>query len=266
MPSSFVDGKSVLPGVLDGTASTQVEAMWLYLADGNKARPPVGASGSKSIPLTPTDTAIIYRNFIQGAGTRGIAVGYPEKVNLAFDANEMRLTMLWRGAFIDAGRHWSGRGEGSEGPLGDDVVSLHGGAPFAILEEGKSAWPTGTARTMGYKFRGYRLTPDDRPTFLYTFDDIRIEDFPNPVAGKETLRRSLTVMAPKAVDHLYYRAAAGSKVEALGGGWYRVDGAWKLKVEGGASVHIYQVGGKTELRVPVRFKDGKAQLVLLYEW
>ena len=31
MPSAFVDGKSVLPSVLDGTANTQIEAMWLYL-------------------------------------------------------------------------------------------------------------------------------------------------------------------------------------------------------------------------------------------
>ena len=39
----------------------------------------------------PFEEAIIYRNFIEGAGTRAIGVGYPEKLNLAFDANEMRL-------------------------------------------------------------------------------------------------------------------------------------------------------------------------------
>src|SRR5438477_4748181 len=94
MPASFVDGKSQLAGVFDGTANTQVEAIWLYLEEGPKARPPVGM-GPKSIPLVPTGTAIIYRNFISGAGSRAIAVGYPERTHLAFDANEMRLAMLW---------------------------------------------------------------------------------------------------------------------------------------------------------------------------
>src|SRR5207302_5026134 len=42
MPASYVNGKSVLPEVLDGTAATQIEAMWVYLQDGTKARVPVG--------------------------------------------------------------------------------------------------------------------------------------------------------------------------------------------------------------------------------
>ena len=60
---------------------------------------------------------VIYRNFIEGAGTRAIGVGYPEKVNLAFDANNARLAMIWQGSFIDAQRHSTGRGAGS-GPGG----------------------------------------------------------------------------------------------------------------------------------------------------
>ena len=87
----------------------------------------------------PTTGAIIYRNFIDGAGTRGIAVGYPEKANLAFDANEMRLALIWQGAFLDAARHWAGRGEGFEGPAGDNILQLHGGAPFAVQREGGGA-------------------------------------------------------------------------------------------------------------------------------
>ena len=267
MPSSFVDGKSVLPDVLDGTANAQIEAMWLYLKDGPKARLPVGMSGSHSTPLVPGDTAIIYRNFIQGAGTRAIGVGYPEKVNLAFDANEMRLALLWHGAFIDAGRHWNGRGEGFEGPLGDDILALPGGAAFAILSGPKEAWPATTTRAMGYKFRGYRLTPDDRPTFLYALRDVKVEDFSSPVVGKETtVRRTLSLTAPQAVADLYYRAAVGSKIEDLGKGWYRVDEAWKLKVEGAAPAQVRQSGGKRELLVPVRFKDGKTQVVQEYSW
>src|SRR5262249_34417964 len=165
-------------------------------------------------PLVPTTTAIIYRNFITGSGVRAIAVGYPEKAHLSFDANELRLALLWRGAFIDAGKHWTDRGAGSEGPLGDDILALHTGAPFAVLHHADEAWPNAPAKAQGYRFLGYRLTPDDRPTFLYSLGELRVEDFPNPANGKEvTMKRRLNLSSKTATDNLYYRAAAGNKIE-----------------------------------------------------
>jgi mono/diheme cytochrome c family protein len=265
MPSAYVDGKSVLPKVLDGTASTQVEAMWLYLQDGSKARLPIGMRG-KSIPLVPEGGAIVYRNFIEGAGSRGIAVGYPEKVSVAFDANGLRLALLWQGAFIDAGRHWNDRGAGFEGPLGDNILHLPAGVPFATLSQPTEAWPGGQAKEKGYRFRGYRLTPDDRPTFLYSYGDLRFEDFPNAAGGKPPgVKRRITVTSAKPPGNLYYRAAVANKIEPLPDGSFRIDGAWKLKAEGGTP-QSRQSGGKTELLVPVNFKDGKGEIVLQYVW
>ncbi|HKB36479.1 MAG TPA: hypothetical protein VKD72_08505, partial [Gemmataceae bacterium] len=266
MPSSFVDGKSVLPNIFDGKAPTQIEAIWLYLSD-PKPRPPVGLY-SKSIPLEPTDGAIIYRNFIEGAGTRAIGVGYPERAHLAFDANGLRLAMIWKGAFIDAARHWTDRGAGFEGPLGDDILRLHAGVPFAVLARPEEAWPAALAKESGYRFLGYRLTRDDRPTFLYALGTIKVEDFPNAVvSGKEvSLRRVLTATADKPGDNLHYRAAVGNKIEEIGKGWYRIDGAWKLKIESDAAPRVRQSRGKSELLVPVRFADGKARIVLEYAW
>src|SRR5262249_4227592 len=149
MPTGFLSGKSVLPGVLDGTALTQTEAMWLYLKDGSSAQPPVGL-GKNPIPLVPVAGAILYRNFIAGAGTRAIAVGYPEKAHLAFDANDLRIALLWQGAFIDAGRHWTDRGDGFQGPLGDNILRLHAGAPFAVLARPQDAWPAGPSKALGW--------------------------------------------------------------------------------------------------------------------
>jgi hypothetical protein len=266
MPSAFVEGKSVLPNVLDGTAKTQIEAMWLYLLDGARAKAPVGM-GPNSIPLTPRDGAIIYRNFIQGAGSRGIGVGYPEKTHLAFDANELRIAMLWQGAFIDAAKHWTGRGSGFEGPLGDYVITLPAGAPFATLASNDTAWPSGAPKTLGYRFRGYRLTPDDRPTFLYSMNDIHIEDFPNPVSGKEgLLRRQIALSSEKAVEGLHFRAAVAGKIEPHKDGTYLVDGNRRLRIEGDEKPLLRESGGKVELLVPVRFKDSKAAFVIEYAW
>src|SRR5436190_11807766 len=197
MPSPFLGGKSMLPDVLGGKPDTQIEAIWVYLRDG-KPRVPAGL-GQHSIPLEPTTGAIIYRNFVEGAGTRAIAVGYPEKVHLAFDANELRLALLWQGLFIDAAKHWTDRGAGFEGPLGDNVVKLPTGPTFALLEKADSAWPA-NGRKDGQKFKGYKLSKDDRPTFRYAVGDVTVEDFPDPVAEgqKEGLKRSLTLTAGKA--------------------------------------------------------------------
>jgi mono/diheme cytochrome c family protein len=266
MPSAFLNNMTPFANILDGTALTQIEAMWAYLKLGKGAVLPLGM-GQKSIPLRPFQEAIIYRNFIQGAGARAIGVGYPEKMSLAFDANDMRLALIWQGAFIDAAKHWEGRGVGFEGPLGDNVLALPTGAPFAVLEKKDAAWPTGPSKEQGYKFIGYRLTPDERPTFDYSVNDVKIEDFPNPsTVGKDaSLKRTLKLSAGSTVEGLVFRAAVGKKIEAAGDGWFKVDG-WKMRIESAGKPLIRESGGKTELLVPVEFKDGKAQIVQELVW
>jgi hypothetical protein len=267
MPAAFVNGKSVLPDVLDGTALGQIEAMWLYLVDGTKARPPLGV-GKAFIPLTPTDSAIIYRNFIQGAGTRAIAVGYPEKVHLAFDANDLRLALLWQGDFIDAARHWTDRGSGFGEPLGDNVLHLPAGVAFALLANDDAHWPAGGAKALGQRFRGYRLTKDDRPTFLYQVGDVLVEDFFQPVvtAKEHTLKRTLTLRATKPTGNLYFRVASAGKIVA-GKNSFLVDGAYRIDVTAtGGKMFLRKAGGKVELLLQAGFKDGKCVIVQSYTW
>ncbi|HEX5270263.1 MAG TPA: PA14 domain-containing protein, partial [Gemmataceae bacterium] len=265
MPAAWLaNNGSFFPDLLDGKATTQIEAIWDYLKDGTKAQVPAGF-GSHYIPLVPDKNAILYRNFIEGAGSRAVGVGYPEKLNLAFDANEVRLALLWQGAFIDAARHWTDRGSGYQPPLGDNVLRLHAGAPFAVLSKPDDAWPAAPVKQQGWKFTGYHLTPDDRPTFQYALGALKVEDFPNPTTGKEpSLRRTLKLTAPGGVKDLYFRAAVGDKVEKLDNGWYRIDG-WKMRLEGGTPV-LRKSNGKSELLVPVPFKDGKAELVQEFVW
>jgi hypothetical protein len=220
------------------------------------------------LPLIPEKEAILYRNFIAGAGPRAIGVGYPEKAHLAFDANDLRLALVWQGAFMDAARHWSGRGEGFEPPAGDDVLHLPAGVAFAFLAKEGDPWPTKPGRELaGYKFRGYRLTKDQRPTFLYTVGGVRVEDFPNAVAGKPSpsIRRTLTLTAEKGAEGLWFRAAVGSKIEAKGG-WFVIDDEWKVHIGAGAAPRVRRTGGQQELLVPVRFSNGRAKIVEEFSW
>ena len=187
MPTFWPEGRSVRKDILDGDTAKQIDALWMYLGEGSKAAMPLGI-GPQPILLTPTDEPILYRNFIQGAGTRAIGVGYPEKVNLAWDANQMTLRLIWQGDFIDAARHWVDRGAGFQGPAGDNVTAFPEGPPFSTSD---GAWPKESGKAAGYDFRGYELDKKGRPTFMYTFKGLRVRDAFEPAPGR--LKRTLTV-------------------------------------------------------------------------
>lgn len=266
MPTPFANGQTTLPSVLDGSVAKQTDAIWSYLADGDQAILPIGLVTGK-IELIAFDEAVIYRNFLEGVGTRGIGVGYPAKLNLAFDANDMRLAMIWHGAFIDASRHWEGRGAGFEKPLGDNVINFPTGPPFAVLETAEKPWPKESAKELGYQFRGYRLAEKRQPIFLYRFGDVQIEDYPAPVGDEDVFvfKRKIELSSSSAPTNLKFRAATGS-IENDGGGVYLVNQRLKLSVTGPALPELRKSGDSMEMIVPVVFEGGKASIEVTYDW
>lgn len=260
------DGKSLLPKILDGRNDTQIQAVWTYLGDGLRARTPAGLVND-SLELIPTYEAIIYRNFIQDAGPRAIGVGYPEQYSLAFDANRLRIALLWQGAFIDASKHWSGRGQGFQGPAGQKVIKLPNETTVALLESADAAWPADDPREHGAQFRGYRLSEDRRPTFMYQVGGVHVQDFPNPVENgpQTTLVRTFTFSADKPTDNLYLLAAAGGEIKAEEDGWYDVDGQYKTRVTGGKA-ELRESGGRKELLVHVGLSGKSAKIIQQYDW
>jgi hypothetical protein len=225
--------------VLDGTAAGQIEGVWRYLASA-KPRPPIGAS-AHPIELVPTDQPILYRNFIDGAGPRAIAVGFPDKVHVAWDADQMRLALVWRGAFIDAGRHWTGRGKGFQSPLGDGVFTPDTASSIAVLTSSESAWPTVSQRGQpagaqddGTRFRGYSLDPQGRPTFKWSSDGMQISETIEPVVegGKAFVRRTVRIVGRPAAGEAVFRVAMAKKIEQGDNGWLRIDDTWRVRVSG----------------------------------
>lgn len=267
MPNVFPDGQTTLPKVLDGSVDKQDRAMWAYLSDGDKAILPVGLV-TGTIELVAYDEAIMYRNFIEGAGPRAIGVGFPEKLNLAFDANNLRLALIWQGAFMDAARHWEGRGVGFEPPLGDNVIRLTDGVPFAALENEKSPWPGAPGKEQGYRFGGYVLGPKRVPTFEYRFGEIRIADHTAPYGADDvySLRRTLSLVSEKPIPNLYFRAAAAGKIEDAGGGSFKIDGQWTMKIGSPQKPLVRENSGKWELLVPVTFDGRAASITQEFEW
>ena len=268
MPAAWPDGKTFYPDILDGTAAGQIEAVWRYVGS-SKPRPPVGA-GQNLIELVPVDRPIIYRNFIENAGPRAIGVGYPEGVHLAWDAEALRLALVWRGAFIDAGRHWSGRGQCWQPPLGDGVLTPDLAAVIETLPDATAAWPKEPPRSRGARFLGYTLDAQGRPAFRWSLGGITIEEkFAPALVGKARfLRRTLRLSCRPGEGTTIFRGAV-ARLEDAGAGWWRVDGLWRLRVNGaGAGEPVrHEADGRTELRFPIVWaSDGTAEIVEEMTW
>lgn len=268
MPTGFPNGQAAIRDIYEGNPSKQISAVWHYLQDGPKAGIPDGLI-AKMIELKPEEEPIIYRNFIDGVSPRGIAVGYPELAHLAWDANELCLKLIWHNRFIDASKHWVGRGPGNQVPLGDHILTVEPTVPFASLASPDQPWPTESVRSRErFQFMGYQLNDKGQPAFKYQTSFATVTDFPQPVAGEKSdaaLERTLTVTQPLKANQIYFRAGVGDRIEQVGNS-YIVDGAMKITLTGDGEPFIRESNGKQELLMPVQIRGGGAQIIQRIDW
>jgi len=265
MPAFWPEGVSPFPALLGGSTDRQFAAIWTYLADGSRAKFPEGLS-RQNMELIVGGEAVVYRGKLWEAGYRAVAVGYPGQLNAAFDAEEMRLSLLWRGRFLNAGPHWGVQGMGSIRPLGTDVVVFPHGSPLAVLADPNTSWPIDTSKALGMKFRGYQLDRLKRPTLLYSFRNVGVEDFliPTEGTGKAGLRRTIK-FANALPDGLHLRIAVG-RLKDSGENRWRLDDAITIRVSGSAKAFARGNGENQELLVPIPTRAGKSQLEVEYVW
>ena len=242
-------------------------------------RRPSGGNSPSGQLLVAEEEARIYRNFIQGAGSRAIGVGYPGGLNLAYDANNMRIAMLWLGDFIDAKRHWNGRGQGYQPPAGESVINGPPGVPFAAISNANESWPDSFIRKDnaqlppiqgGYIFKGYKLTGEERiPTFRYTFGTLSVEDMPSPEGSYDSsdvaLKRSIRIKG-KPVKNLYFRAAVGQSIELTDNNTYLIDDSTALTFKSDGKPVIREIGEKKELLIPIQFSNDSALIEQTINW
>ncbi len=203
MPTAWPNGVAAHKTILDGDTDRQIEAIWYYLSLGTSAADPSGIR-SVSTKQSVGDQAKTFRGRSRVAGFRGIAVGLPEKLSYAFNAETGTLSAIWQGDFI--GVNWSGQGSGDFNPS-SEPITLAQDVSFVQLEDENSPWPllpvmTKEARTnpnplcpknVGYQFRGYFLGELSIPTFMYRSGTIEIEDR-SVATGAEEQRRLTRVL------------------------------------------------------------------------
>ena len=264
MPSYWPGGQSIRPGILGGDTAQQIEALWTYLEDGTRAKKPAGLSRQSS-ELRVGDVAEICRG--RGtAGYRGIGVGYPGRISLAFDSEEMALRDLWKGEFVNVDL-------GSFHARGTDRISFPAGIPFHRLKSLDDNWPYKgkTNYTFpqdhGYQFRGYRLDALRRPTFQYRYGDIAVEDFFEDVRDKDGgayFKRTFQFDAPDTQSPFFFRAATGKKITMQSERVFAAD-ALQLRI---TSEHkaIVREGNPGEVLIPLTLPKGRSTLTLEYRW
>jgi len=235
MPAFWPEGAHHFPDLGGGTVDGQIDAIWSALSLGTSLPAPEGMGSASELVLEPTEGPLVFRTNMIGVGPRTIAIGFPENVHAAFDANTVRLAMIWRGAFFDAAGTWQGRAGQFFGPEGTDVLHLPPGPAFARLDDATSPWPRAGrgGRNTGGRFLGYRLDEANRPVLRYRLHDLLVEETPIPVAGGggSDLLRRFRLAAGAAPKPVHLLLAEGEEIEpAAPGASWSVDGRLDVTV------------------------------------
>lgn len=273
MPAFWADGDIAFKDIAGGTFEGQAHAIWSYLAAGSKMSLPFGLAET-SDELSPTEEPIVLRAFITGVGPRAIAVGFPESVHVAFDADVVRLSIAWRGRFFDAKSIWEKRGGTFAAPLGSDLLPMPPGPAFAFLASPSGAWPVPKEgeRNIGGHFKGYVLDKQQRPTFRYELEGVEIREQPLPLPGKIAgLSRQFHLSAPAAAEgkELYFLAASGRSIKAGSLGVWIVDEHLTVRIPANPASPqpiVRDSAGTSQLLVPVTFINGQASFGVEISW
>jgi mono/diheme cytochrome c family protein len=224
MPSAWADGVAAHQTILNGETEAQIEAIWYYLSLGTSAADPSGIRPFSTL-LTVNDQARLYRGRSRVAGFRGIAVGLPEQLNYAFNAETGTLSAIWSGEFVRV--NWSGQGSGDFNPASEPLL-LAQDVSWAQLTDDQAPWPRMPVmskelrlnpdplypKNQGYQFRGYFLDQNFVPTFQYRIGNIEIEDRSvattagAELGGRPLLSRLLRMTSPNE-QTIWFRALAG---------------------------------------------------------
>jgi putative heme-binding domain-containing protein len=266
MPSYWPGGRAIRRDILEGDRDQQIEALWQYLLDGRQARQPRGLI-IEPIELLATDEAVMLRRSYPGVGKRGIGVGYPHQVNIVYDAEQLRLAMIWQGKFADPGGVWRSQGHGTVRPLSRNVIRF---APGPDLDDAKSPWVVDEGRPPQHRFKGYSLDQQRRPIFRYEFDEFTVTDYfvdaVDPKSQQPLLRRTLTLQSKKSDRHVSFRAADSEEIARGDDGTFRIGKTLRVRIVSDQNGQVVDTESGKQLHVPLGTTESSSTLILEYLW
>jgi len=246
MPSFWPDGKAV-SSIFGRNTERQIDSLWVYLNELKQTRLPEGLEKKGGFELKPDKRPIVFRTFMEGAGTHAIAVGFPAGLHAAFDSEAVGWSLVWRGKFLDAESTWDDRFTPMAKPLGTDARSFPIGPTVAVELKDDAPWPKGDL-----DFRGYRLAKDGTPTMLYRHGKTEIADTLAPIRkdNGKGLQRRMTFGPGEGT--LWVRlAVAKGFVSKESGVW----GSTNNLTITAPTARVRFIGDQSELILPVKLKS-----------
>ncbi|MDE0961420.1 MAG: c-type cytochrome [Planctomycetota bacterium] len=255
MPTFWFDDLSLFPDLLQGDTDAQVEALWTYLSGGAAAPFPKGLLIQRSdFDLLPTaEEPTMVGVFMRGLSGRVVAVGYPERVSVAYDMENVRLGKAWRGDFINVKGTWVGRAGSLESPAGTDVIDFAPGLPVAIIDQRDSKWPDDPVRDQGWRYRGHRRDAQRKPIFRISGPGgVEMTEMVVPMVAADGihLRRIFRFEGNQLPRNLAMRFARSKQISAAGDDAWITEEGMTLAVKG-LSAAVVEVDGMMELRASV---------------
>lgn len=215
MPQFFAGGVSPIQSVAGGNPDAQIALIWNYLSLGRAAPSPDGFPEEGSYIVQVKERPVVLRTFLPDAGARALAIGYPDHLHFAFDAENARLAYAWWGDFLNTAGAWAGRGGANSQPLGKRFWQSPAGFPWAFSARGAAAdWNGQPSRSSGdLRWLGYFFDARGTPAFRYAVTvggaTVTLGESPQPVkaAGAVAFARALEVFGLPANQDAWFLIA-----------------------------------------------------------
>lgn len=158
--------------VLEGDIEKQIGSLWFYLNRIEEAELPAKIAEARSVnfELMPKDSPIVMRTFMKDSGFHAIAIGFPNQLSMAWDAERFRIGEIWKGRFLDAKGTWFDRFSPPAEPLSGQRLVFSRGADLYRAMDGIPR-PSDES----YRFQGYRLDDFGNPIILYSIGQDEVE-------------------------------------------------------------------------------------------
>lgn len=220
MPTVFLQGESPYPNILEGDPELQRQAIWQYLVASRDLPLPEGFDQLANKAESAGDRVLVARTFLPNVSPRGMAIRFPSRLHLVYDAQSCRLAAAWRGDFLDMTPVWTDRGGRQARLGGPGCWTAPPGFAWEVTAAGSSDLPSFAGRatdtTLGaplpddaqfhpsrLHFRGYHVD-DGGATFRYdlSLPDDRVASFSERLAtsihqGGERIARQVEVVTPE---------------------------------------------------------------------
>ena len=217
---------------------------------------------SKGSMFVDADQVEMVRGFVDHRDrkyTHTLSIGSPEGIHYSYDTRYNALLNVWRGDFANVSEMWVNRGEEQRLKPMNAALHLHDGIPIAEIKSAKSKF---LPVDMFHDPKGYRVDENGRPTYLYSYGEITVEESIAPDGGM--LRRSIRFKNQGGSTY-HFKIADDEHIDQLENDWWTIGNNYFMNViEGKESVQIRSIGENAELLY--RIPKGNSSLTYKIKW